>query len=158
MLRTNSGKNRNAVAGSAQVEFAILAPLMLLMMLGAIDFGRVYYHGVTVANAASVGAFYGSQNNIKSVHDSGIQTAALNDAQDLKGDPVTATPSHFCTCPSTDGSSQTVVDCFGGPCVDYGMPRLYVRAQVTQTFRTVVRYPGVPDPVNVQRIATMRVQ
>ena len=65
-------------------------------------------------------------------------------------------PDPMCTV--TDGSSQTVVDCFGGPCVDYGMPRLYVRAQVTQTFRTVVRYPGVPDPVNVQRIATMRVQ
>ena len=49
--------------GGAMVEFALVFPLLLVLCLAAGDFGRLFFHGVTVVNAASSGAHYGSLNN-----------------------------------------------------------------------------------------------
>jgi len=50
---------RDRDRGQSVVEFALILPVLLLILLGTIDFGRLYYSYVTVANAARVGAEYG---------------------------------------------------------------------------------------------------
>jgi Flp pilus assembly protein TadG len=45
--------------GQSLVEMAILTPVILLILLGAIDFGRVFYSYITITNAARVGAQFG---------------------------------------------------------------------------------------------------
>ncbi|MBI2954090.1 MAG: pilus assembly protein [Chloroflexi bacterium] len=45
--------------GQSAVEFAIVLPLLLLILMGTVDFGRLYFRYVIVANAARVGAEYG---------------------------------------------------------------------------------------------------
>lgn len=47
--------------GAALVEMALVMPLLLLMALGAGDFGRVMYTAITLAHAARAGAAYGAQ-------------------------------------------------------------------------------------------------
>jgi Flp pilus assembly protein TadG len=42
------------------VEFAVTFPLLMLLCLGATDFGRLCFHAVTIANAAATGASYGA--------------------------------------------------------------------------------------------------
>ena len=42
------------------VEFAIIAPLMLLLLLIAVDFGRLFFTYIAVNNAAREGAAFGS--------------------------------------------------------------------------------------------------
>jgi Flp pilus assembly protein TadG len=42
--------------GAAAVEFAILLPLLLMLVLGTIEFGRAYNAQVTLTNAARDGA------------------------------------------------------------------------------------------------------
>jgi Flp pilus assembly protein TadG len=41
--------------GAAAVEFALLLPLLLLLVLGTIEFGRVYNVQITLTNAAREG-------------------------------------------------------------------------------------------------------
>jgi Flp pilus assembly protein TadG len=42
--------------GAAAVEFAILLPLLLMLVLGTIEFGRAYNAQITLTNAARDGA------------------------------------------------------------------------------------------------------
>ena len=42
--------------GQSLVELALMLPLLMLILLGAVDFGRVYYTQVAISNAARVGA------------------------------------------------------------------------------------------------------
>jgi len=45
--------------GAVAVEFAMLAPLLLLIIGGIIDFGHAYYIKQVVTNASREGARYG---------------------------------------------------------------------------------------------------
>ena len=47
--------------GQALVEFAILLPVLMLMILGTIDFGRAFAFGVGTQQAAREAARYGSR-------------------------------------------------------------------------------------------------
>jgi len=44
--------------GQSLVEFALLLPILLLLVLGAMDFGRMFSTKITLTNAAREGANY----------------------------------------------------------------------------------------------------
>jgi Flp pilus assembly protein TadG len=62
--------------GAAAVEFAILLPLLLLLVLGTIEFGRAYNAQITLTNAARDGVRVMAVAN----DPDGAQTAARNAA------------------------------------------------------------------------------
>ena len=53
-LRTHSKKS----CGQSMAEFALILPVILLIVLVAVDFGRAFYAWVTVTNATRVAANY----------------------------------------------------------------------------------------------------
>jgi Flp pilus assembly protein TadG len=53
---SNSMKHQ---AGQELVEFAIILPLLLLLVFGAVDLGRLFHAYITISNAAREGARYG---------------------------------------------------------------------------------------------------
>src|SRR5689334_23331168 len=83
--------------GAAIVEFAVALPLMIVVLIGIIDFARVSYTAMAVSNAARAGVLYGSQSNARAVDTAGIQNAAMMSAQNDIG-PITATATNFCEC------------------------------------------------------------
>lgn len=64
--------------GQAVVEFAVLAPLLLLALTLTVDFGRVYYLDLSLRDAAFAAARYGGMNPND---DTGIKNAAVAAAQ-----------------------------------------------------------------------------
>lgn len=42
------------------MEFALVLPLLILVMLGVVDLGRLFHSSITITNAARVGARYGA--------------------------------------------------------------------------------------------------
>jgi hypothetical protein len=54
--------SRTHARGQSLVEFAIVVPLLLLIMLAAVDFGRVYLGWVNLNNVARVGANFAALN------------------------------------------------------------------------------------------------
>lgn len=68
-LRISSADRRGFSAGAADrrrgqslVEFAVFVPVLLLILLMAVDFGRVYLGWVNLNNVVRIGANYAAQN------------------------------------------------------------------------------------------------
>jgi hypothetical protein len=53
---------RERTRGQSLAEFALVLPIMLILLAAAIDLGRLFYAYVAVENAAKEGAFFGSRN------------------------------------------------------------------------------------------------
>jgi Flp pilus assembly protein TadG len=49
-------------AGQSLVEFALVLPVLLLLILGAVDFGRLFSTKISLTNAAREGANYLARN------------------------------------------------------------------------------------------------
>jgi len=65
-------------SGQELVEFAIVLPLLLLVVFGVLDLGRIFHSAITITNAAREGARYGMTH---SDDVTGIVNATLNEAQ-----------------------------------------------------------------------------
>jgi len=138
-------------AGTATVELALLLPMLLVVALGAVDFGRVFYMSVGVANAARAGVQYGAQSMAFSLDYAGMKQAALNDGSDIPG--LTANATRWCQCAGGNPTS-----CSSSFCGNSSVPQVYVQVNTQATFNTMVKYPGVPSTVTLSKQAIMRVQ
>jgi Flp pilus assembly protein TadG len=52
-----------AESGTSLVEFAILAPVIIFLLIGVIEIGRFAFFSILAANAARAGAQYGAQES-----------------------------------------------------------------------------------------------
>ncbi|HET8785699.1 MAG TPA: TadE family protein, partial [Candidatus Limnocylindrales bacterium] len=58
---TPSRGRRRRSRGQSLVELALIAPVFLILLLTAIDLGRLMYSQITITNAAKEGALVASQ-------------------------------------------------------------------------------------------------
>jgi len=49
---------RRRKSAQSLTEFALILPILMLILLGVVDFGRVFYYWTSIANAAREGARY----------------------------------------------------------------------------------------------------
>jgi len=143
---------RNDQRGSSLIEAALLIPLLLMLCCGVMDFARVVYAGIEVANASRAGVQYGALTPGNSGDTTGMAQAAANDAADLGSSNVTATASNFCEC--VGGTDQ--VSCSTTSCGT--TPSGYVSVTTNYTFNTLVHWPALPQSIVLSRTAKMRVQ
>jgi len=100
------------------LEFALVAPLLLLLLAGVLDFSMLLRTAACAADAARAGTEYGSKSATAAADTAGMQAAALDAAPGVTG--MTATATRSCKC--SDGSA---VSC-GGTCAS-GKMMIYVR-------------------------------
>ena len=62
--------------GAAAVEFAILAPILIMLLLGIMEFGRAYNAQITLSNAAREGVRVMAINNSSPSAKAAVQSAA----------------------------------------------------------------------------------
>ncbi len=130
------------------MEMALSLPLLLLVLFGAVDFGRAYYLAMEVAGAAHAGAEYGAQNPTDTA---GMQTAATSDAPDVPGLTVT-TPSYGCEC--SDGTSFSA-SCVTTPaCTTNVVYRVTVA--VSANYKPIIPWTGIASSIKIVDSATMR--
>src|SRR6476659_5908634 len=61
--RVGSGRPRRARdRGQSMVEFVLVLPVLLVVLLFAVDFGRAFYSWVILQNAARIGANFAALN------------------------------------------------------------------------------------------------
>ena len=112
--------------GQALIELAISLPLLLLLLLGAAEFGRMAYMAIEVADAAKAAAQYGAQDATTMIDSAGITLAAQKNAPYVSNyctsfsATVSPNPKNFCTCmtsgtpnPTTPSSAACTAACAG---------------------------------------------
>lgn len=152
---TKSKRRRAVQRGQAMLELCLVLPVLLLLLMGVIEFGRAAYFDIEVADAARAGALYGAQSMADANDQAAIKQAALNNEQDVASGSVTVASSLSCTCPGS-GNVGTAADCTGGLGCTY--PQVYVQVTVTYPLATLFQYPGIPDPITLTTISTMPVR
>ena len=136
--------------GTATIEFALIAPLFLLLLAGVLNYTMLMRTAIALADAARAGAQYGSLTSGNASDTAGMQNAAVNAAPDIGG--VTATASKVCKC--SDGST---VNCTGGTCTTGGV-RVYAQVTVRATVSAIFSYSQLPYSGAVSTTACMRAQ
>ena len=137
--------------GESAVEFALAVPVLVLLFLATVEFGRMFYINIQVANAARAGVQYGALSIINANDNTGMQNAAISDAPNVTG--LTATASHYCVCSGGSNSPNcSITDCAAGS-------RLQVYVQVTTSapFHTLTSFASIVLPSTLTGNAVMRV-
>jgi Flp pilus assembly protein TadG len=138
--------------GSAIVEFVIIAPLLLLVLLGLLQAGGAGDFAIIIGNAARTGVQYGAQNHTTAADTTGMETAATNDANRAG---VSAVATYFCQCEDLSAST-----CGQANACSTNHQNLYVQVVVTGTMATLFAYSLLPaglQTITLTRTAVMRV-
>jgi len=95
---------RDSERGAAAVEFAILLPLLLMLVLGTIEFGRAYNAQITLTNAARDGVRVMAINNDPTA----AKKAAQNAAASISTIPVSNITLSTTTCSTGNQVTLTI--------------------------------------------------
>jgi Flp pilus assembly protein TadG len=136
--------------GSAVVELSLLFGVLLLLLLGVIDFALVTQQAMVVSEAAYAGSQYGAISG-NSSNFATMQTIATNSAKGISG--FSATASKWCAC-SPGGAA---VSC-ASTCPGYGSPVAYVQVVTTATASVLFKYTGIPVSIPLRGVCVLRVQ
>ena len=161
---THGDRYAERCRGVSVTELALVLPLSLVLFIGILDFGRVYYSAIAVSHAARAGVQYGAQDNVKSGDFAGMRQAASDALGDVSNFTVTA--CRYCRCADGTGSCTScnagTDGCSSGSgCLGTcgsAAPQVYVQVTVDKVFTTLFPYPGLPSRADLNRKATMRVQ
>lgn len=135
------------------IETAFVMPVLVLLLLGAFDFGRAYYYAVEVSSAAHAAATYGIHNLSDSA---GMTSAAQLDAPDVS--TLATTANYGCEC--FDGSAKSTscttppTSCAEGSTAENYVN--YVQVKTTATYKPILVYPGLPTTFTLTGSAYMR--
>ena len=142
---------RAAVEGMAAVEFALIAPTLVLFMLCTVDIGMGYYRQMQVQNAARAGAQYAIAHGFTA----GAISSAVTSATSFSGISASPAPSQFCGCAASTGITTATCDatCAGG-----APSATYVTVSAQGTYTTLLPYPLLPTSYALTGQSTVRLQ
>ena len=137
--------------GTSAVEFGFLAPILVMLLLGAYDFGRYGLSLMRVASAARAGVEYGMLDHSAANDIGGMTQNARDDAVDPNNE-LSIVARQFCRCPN---GSEVVCST---TCGDGEYAPLFVAVTVSDTVDLLFDYPGVPGSMAVATTSEMRVR
>ena len=126
-------RTHNSGRGAAAVEFAVLLPFLLFVLVLSVDFARIFYFSQVITNCARNGAAWASDPSAPAYNlYSSVSQAALADATNLSPQPTVTSST------GTDASGNAYVSC-----------------TVSWQFHTFTSFPGVPN-VTLNRTVVAR--
>jgi len=133
------------------IELAVVMPVLILMCVGIMDYGRVFFTSIAVSNAARAGAEWGAQRL-------GVNSSFITEMQDFaklegaQAGTINVTANRVCRCGVTVVTCATAVDCGGG----YGTAAEFIEVTASKTVALLIKYPGLPTSIPISRTATFR--
>ena len=121
--------------GSSMLETAVMIPVLVLLLVGAVDYGRGFYAAIEVSSAAESAAMYGTS---KPTDTAGMVSMAKLDAKDVSTLNVNA--AYGCEC--ADGTGA-VVSCVSAIVCSNNAVR-YVDVWTTAVYTPLLPYPAIP--------------
>ena len=134
-------------SGNAAVEFALIAPVAMLMLVGVTDYGMAVYDRMQLSSAVRAGIQYAMHHSANPATIEQVVMSALT----IDHAAVTVTAAQVCECP---GGAATDCD---GACPD-GARRTFIRIDAVQQHDALFDYPGISNPTTLQAQAFVRIQ
>jgi Flp pilus assembly protein TadG len=135
--------------GAAGVEFALLMPTLVLLVIGAVDIGTLAFQSSEVAEAAHAGAQYALKYGW---NQTGVQTAVTSSTPL----PVAASPApalvKACVV-SGVVTTTTLSTCTGG-----GAPGSYVQVTARASVSPLIVWSSLATPNTLSAHAMVRIQ
>jgi Flp pilus assembly protein TadG len=145
----------HANQGLAAIEFALLAPVLMALLVGLLDFGLAFQRQLNVNAAAEAGASYAVINGFDVT---GISTIVTNSGGGIQASPA---PTEVCGCPgATTGittSSPAAPPCTG-KCPDGSTAGVYVSSNALLSYSTLLPWPGITNPLSLSSTQMVRIQ
>lgn len=145
-------KNRK---GSALIEFGLIAPVMMAMSFGVMDFARIYRQAIVTTASTRAGLEFASKDAASASNFTGIEAAVRADAGDPNSTdtnwPVNV--SEVCACA---GSTSTPAACTTVSCSTTRYK--YVKIEASKPFETVLMVPFFPSSTTINSVSYLRVE
>ena len=142
--------------GGAAVEFAILAPVLLLLAVGTADFSMALYQSIAVCNAAASGAAYTSNTFAADGFSSTATATAVTSATALTQITASPAPTEYCGCPGATTGVATAT--CGSTCTSGAVAGIYVSVTAKATYALLLKYGSFPTSLTLQSTSVVRVQ
>lgn len=150
---------RDGSAGTAAIEFAFIAPILVILLIGVADYAIMASRAASLAAAARAGAGYARVNPA----DSGGAQSAVTGFMTFSPS-VTAGVTVFCqcmsdaptvqrTCPTTPAANPCVGDASGNTLV-----MKFISVSASQAFSPLLAFASFAFPATLSRAATLRIQ
>jgi Flp pilus assembly protein TadG len=150
-MRKGSQKRRGWRSGSAAVEFAMISPLLIGLLVGIADYGLATTQRLATRHAAQAGAEQAALHGFDATN---ITTAMQNASP---GITVAASPAPAQSCGCASGTTVTTASC-GSTCPDGTQAGTYVTATAQSVYTTVLPYPGIPSSFTFSEQAFVRIR
>lgn len=138
-----------ATEGAVAVEFVLMAPILMVMLVGLIDFGAAVSRQMQMSSAVHAGAQLAVARPPDSGDLEGIQAATRLAAPADRSGTQSVDVTRFCE--ELDGM---VVACEAAPVAGRAT---YVRVRLTEFWRFTFPYPGFGDGITLSADQTVRV-
>jgi Flp pilus assembly protein TadG len=129
---------RTATDGLGAVEFGFIAPVLLTILLGILDFGMAFWQQMEISNAADAGAQWGMTNTYNATSITTVAQSATNLST------VSVSSTNPCGCASNSG----VAGGYGTPpsctaCPDGTTAHPYIVVNTHMCYSTLFQWPGL---------------
>ena len=111
---TRRRRPAGARAGQSLVEFALLLPLLLVILLGVADFGRIFHAGIVMESASRAAAEAGAIEYLREVADKDPSYVIPAESYDRIRDVAVAIACREARLPNADPDT---LNCPGGPAI-----------------------------------------
>jgi Flp pilus assembly protein TadG len=139
--------------GAAAVEFALLAPALILVVIGSVDVGALAYQKAEVSAAANAGALYAIHKGGGSP--SSIQTAASSATPLTLSATPTVSTLYYCS----NGGALSAAASAGASC-GAGKPTAgtYIQVTTQATYAPPVSWTNLPMPTALSATTLVRIK
>lgn len=135
--------------GQALVETAVTLSMLLIMLIGATEIGRIAWATIQVTAAARAAVQYGDMDRAAASDIGGIQNAGYAAAPSLTN--LTILPTFSCIC--GDG---TALACGSTDCGS-SFAEVVLTVKSSATFDPLIHLPGLPTTYTLQAQAVQKI-
>lgn len=135
-------------AGSAAIELAIVAPMLLTLLGGMVDVGFGLHEAMLAQNAAEAGALYAATHGWdRAGIEAAIVAAAPNSVIAAK-----PPPRRFCGCATTNGITATTC---GAQCPGGTAAAAYVELDAALVHGRIMPFGFMPDTLTGRSVVRL---
>jgi pilus assembly protein CpaE len=137
-------------AGAAAIEFAIIAPVLALFILGLIDLGLGFAAQMSVSQAAQSGSYYALLKG----YDTANIASAIQNASNATN--ISGSSSQSCGCPTSSGGVASAA--CGSSCPNGQTAGTYVTVSAQYQYSTILPYPSLTSPMTLSAVSMVRIK